>query len=633
METGVSAGSGTTGTTQSTGRSSVRGARENVANDAGVSGRGNESSRRAGASGTTTLSVDQPTRLESPAAVANTATDFYMADPDIIFGGSQKQRFDKNKKALELLEELNAEGRQATAEEQVVLASYTGWGSFGQDLFQGTWNTPVFKDGWKDENLWLREKLGKESWESAKDSVLNAFFTDPYTVQAMWSMAEKMGFTGGRVLEPAIGTGNFISLMPMHIKQRSQVTAIDLDITTAAIAKQLFPESNVQNMPYQKSKTPDNFYDLVISNVPFSNDVKIADRRYNQFNPNLHDYYFLKMLDQVRPGGIVMAITSSGTMDKQSEVIRREMGKQSELITSIRLPAGAFKDFAGTNVVTDIIVLRKRTEPLTMTPDEKWIKPAIIITPSGKPVTINSFFALNPQNVLGTIDFGSGTTRFGAGMIVQRPHDLKQLLENAANFVPEKNIGFISGPSFATEVKQGLPCALVINSSSKKLFEEFSAFFPNFIKTYYSSDVIGAEVAGAYKNVLAIASGICEGLNLGKNAQASLIARGLVEMERFGKFFGAKKSTFLGLSGAGDLFLTANSTMSRNYRVGLGLASNKNLEDILKEIGEVAEGIKTAEAIHNLSFQHNIYTPIANEVKLILDGKNPKDSLKDLLKH
>lgn len=440
VETGVSAGSGTTGTTQSTGRSSVRGARENVANDAGVSGRGNESSRRAGASGTTTLSVDQPTRLESPAAVANTATDFYMADPDIIFGGSQKQRFDKNKRALELLEELNAEGRQATAEEQVVLASYTGWGSFGQDLFQGTWNTPVFKDGWKDENLWLREKLGKESWESAKDSVLNAFFTDPYTVQAMWSMAEKMGFTGGRVLEPAVGTGNFISLMPMHIKQRSQVTAIDLDITTAAIAKQLFPESNVQNMPYQKSKTPDNFYDLVISNVPFSNDVKIADRRYNQFNPNLHDYYFLKMLDQVRPGGIVMAITSSGTMDKQSEVIRREMAKQSELIASIRLPAGAFKDFAGTNVVTDIIVLRKRTEPLTMTPDADWIGLSEVKT-STKPVKVNSFYANNLRNVLGTIDYKGGDPRF-AGMTVLSNGEawLKKELSQLSDLVSENTL-------------------------------------------------------------------------------------------------------------------------------------------------------------------------------------------------
>ncbi|WP_252149929.1 PLxRFG domain-containing protein [Acinetobacter cumulans] len=440
VETRVSTGSGTSNQNQSTGRSRIRDTGTDVENDGRVSGRGMESSRRKDASGTGQLSVDQPTRLESPAAVANTATDFYMADPDIIFGGSQKQRFDKNKKALELLEELNAEGRQATAEEQVVLASYTGWGSFGQDLFQGTWNTPVFKDGWKDENLWLREKLGKESWESAKDSVLNAFFTDPYTVQAMWSMAEKMGFTGGRVLEPAVGTGNFISLMPMHIKQRSQVTAIDLDITTAAIAKQLFPESNVQNMPYQKSKTPDNFYDLVISNVPFSNDVKIADRRYNQFNPNLHDYYFLKMLDQVRPGGIVMAITSSGTMDKQSEVIRREMGKQSELITSIRLPAGAFKDFAGTNVVTDIIVLRKRTEPLTMTPDADWIGLSEVKT-STKPVKVNSFYANNLRNVLGTIDYKGGDPRF-AGMTVLSNGEawLKKELSQLSDLVSENTL-------------------------------------------------------------------------------------------------------------------------------------------------------------------------------------------------
>lgn len=207
------------------------------------------------------------------------------------------------------------------------------------------------------------------------------------------------------------------------------------------------------------------------------------------------------------------------------------------------------------------------------------------------------------------------------------------LNEIYSEFVPESNIGFISGPSFAAEVIKGLPCALVINTTCEKLYNSYEAFFPNFIKTYYSSDVIGAEVAGAYKNVLAIASGICEGLNLGKNAQASLIARGLVEMQRFGKHFGAKKSSFLGLSGAGDLFLTASSTMSRNYRVGLGLAQNKDLDTILEELGEVAEGVKTSEAIYRLSKRHDIYTPIANEVKLVLDGKSPLDSLKDLLKN
>jgi len=199
-------------------------------------------------------------------------------------------------------------------------------------------------------------------------------------------------------------------------------------------------------------------------------------------------------------------------------------------------------------------------------------------------------------------------------------------------YVPNENLGFISGPSFASEVIQALPTALVINSTSKDYYDSFSKFFPSFIKTYYSDDVIGSEIAGAYKNVLAIASGICNGLNLGLNAQATLISRGLVEMERFGSFYGAKKDTFLGLSGAGDLFLTASSTLSRNFRVGLGLAKNKNLDEILEELGEVAEGVKTSEAIFNLSKENSIYTPIADEVKFIIDGKNAKDSLKDLLK-
>ena len=198
-------------------------------------------------------------------------------------------------------------------------------------------------------------------------------------------------------------------------------------------------------------------------------------------------------------------------------------------------------------------------------------------------------------------------------------------------YVPEENLGFISGPSFAAEVIQGLPTALVLNSIKDDFYKQFSKFFPSFIKTYYSDDVIGAEVAGAYKNVLAIASGICKGLDLGNNAQASLISRGLVEMSRFGKYYGAKDETFIGLSGAGDLFLTASSPMSRNYRVGLGLAENKSLNEILEELGEVAEGVKTSEAIYKLTSQNNIYTPIANEVKLILDGKHPKQSLQDLL--
>jgi len=205
------------------------------------------------------------------------------------------------------------------------------------------------------------------------------------------------------------------------------------------------------------------------------------------------------------------------------------------------------------------------------------------------------------------------------------------LNEIYSNYIPDENIAFLSGPSFAHEVMNSLPTALVINSINTQLSETWASFFPSFIKTYISTDVMGAEVAGAYKNVIAIASGICEGLSLGKNASAALISRGLVEMQRFGLVFGAKDESFIGLSGAGDLFLTASSSMSRNFRVGLGLAKGQTQEEILKELGEVAEGIGTSYALYEISQQKDIYLPIAREVYEMLEGKNPKESLRDLL--
>ncbi len=205
------------------------------------------------------------------------------------------------------------------------------------------------------------------------------------------------------------------------------------------------------------------------------------------------------------------------------------------------------------------------------------------------------------------------------------------LNEIYVEFIPNDHLAFLSGPSFATEVMQSLPTALVINSSSDTLAQEFEVFFPKFMKIYRSRDVMGAEICGAYKNVIAIAAGICEGLHLGKNAAASLISRGLVEMQRFGETYGAKEESFIGLSGAGDLFLTASSTMSRNFRVGLGLAEGKLQEQILEELGEVAEGIGTAYALRKIAQEKGLYLPIATEVYNMLEGKDPKDSLHDLL--
>jgi type I restriction-modification system DNA methylase subunit len=266
-----------------------------------------------------------------------------------------------------MLEAVRETDRHATREEQAVLAGYTGWGSFGQALFQGTWERPRPQSGWEARSTELRDMLGQEAWESAQRSITNAHYTDPPVVQAMWDMVARAGFAGGRVLEPSMGVGNFFGLMPRDMMARSRLTGIELDTTTGAIAKLLYPDADVRIMPYQQSRTPDNFYDLVIGNWPFE-DTTIADRRYNQLRPFLHDYFFLKAMDQVRPGGLVVGITSSGTMDKDSTRIRAALAKQAELVASFRLPTGAFEGYAGTAVITDIIVLRKRAEPIGEAP-------------------------------------------------------------------------------------------------------------------------------------------------------------------------------------------------------------------------------------------------------------------------
>lgn len=206
------------------------------------------------------------------------------------------------------------------------------------------------------------------------------------------------------------------------------------------------------------------------------------------------------------------------------------------------------------------------------------------------------------------------------------------LNEVYGEYIPDERLAFISGPSFAAEVQQSLPTALMISSINLELAQTYAEALPRFIKGYVSDDVVGAEVSGAYKNVIAIAGGVCDGLGLGNNARAALISRGLVEMTRFGEAFGAKTETFLSLGGAGDLFLTASSTLSRNYRVGLGLSKGNNMQEILEELGEVAEGVPTAKALFKIAQKKGLYLPIAQEVyAMIEEEKDPLQSVQDLL--
>jgi len=206
------------------------------------------------------------------------------------------------------------------------------------------------------------------------------------------------------------------------------------------------------------------------------------------------------------------------------------------------------------------------------------------------------------------------------------------LNEVYGTFVPPERLAFVSGPSFAAEVMKSLPTALMISSTNEALANIYAEALPSYIKGYVSDDVVGAEVSGAYKNVIAIAGGVSDGLGLGNNARAALISRGLVEMTRFGEAFGAQTETFLSLGGAGDLFLTASSTLSRNFRVGLGLAKGLSMDEILEELGEVAEGVPTAKALYKLAKDKDIYLPIAQEVyAMIEEGKDPRESVRDLL--
>lgn len=235
-----------------------------------------------------------------------------------------------------------------------------------------------------------------------------------------------------------------------------------------------------------------------------------------------------------------------------------------------------------------------------------------------------------------TYDWLKANFRFNGQkiLVASKGIDLKShrfLNEIYEEFIPKENLAFLTGPSFAKEVKESLPTALVINSVNLELASEWMEMFPEFIKTYRSDDVVGAEIAGAYKNVIAIASGVSDALSLGNNARAALITRGLAEMSRFGIHFGARMESFLGLSGVGDLFLTASSTLSRNYRVGFGLGSGKGIDAILEELGEVAEGVATAAAIVDIAGKHGIYTPIAVEVDRIINGKDVQESIRDLL--
>ena len=374
----------------------------------------------------------------------------YHLTPDkynSIVGGGKVTKFDRNIAAIQVLQEVQRSNVPPTQEQLDILAGYTGWGQFGQELFKGTYaESKEVPEGWEARDEWLKSHLGKEAWETLKMSIVNAHYTAPQVVDAMWGMMRQLGFNGGSVLEPAIGSGNFYSVMPRDLYENSQLTGIDTEQIAAGISQMLHPKATVLDHSYALDNAPNNHYDLVISNVPFG-EYKMSDRATK--GQRIHNFFFEKALRQVKEGGLVAMVTSKGTMDSADGFsLRGGWQRQADIVGVVRLPGDAFAQNAGTRVVTDIIIMRKRREGEPAVENQPIIReigelevdnllPADVDPQDRSNVKINQHFIDNPQDVLGTTVYDRSL--YGPDMRVNSlPNsDLSQQLAEWTKTLPE----------------------------------------------------------------------------------------------------------------------------------------------------------------------------------------------------
>ena len=349
-----------------------------------------------------TLRFDEPEH--DPPAPLPPAENFRITDDNLGIGGA-KAKFRANMAAINLLKELEFEGAQATPEQQEILSRYVGWGGLA-DAFDES------KDNWKDEFAELYATLSPEEYAAARASTLNAHYTSPTVIKTIYEAVGNMGFQTGNILEPAMGVGNFFGLLPQEM-QGSRLYGVELDSITGRIAKQLYPKADITVAGFETTDRRD-FFDLAIGNVPFGQ-YQVNDRAYNKLGFSIHDYFFAKTLDQVRPGGVIAFVTSRYTMDKQSPEVRKYIAQRAELLGAIRLPNNAFKANAGTEVVSDIIFLQKRDRPIDIEPD--WVH----LGENEDGFAINQYFIDNPEMVLGRQT--SESTQYGRQDFTVEPYE------------------------------------------------------------------------------------------------------------------------------------------------------------------------------------------------------------------
>lgn len=359
----------------------------------------------------------------------------YHIDNNSLGEGTPKEKVRRNIDAIKLLKKLEDENRLANKEEQEILASYVGWGGL-PDVFDKS------KDNWSEEYNELKEILTDEEYKSARASTLTAFYTPPVVINAIYDTLKNMGVEQANILEPSCGTGNFLGMLPQEM-QSSKLYGVELDSISGKIAKQLYPKANIKVQGYEKADLPDSFFDIAIGNVPFG-DFKVNDKRYDKNNFLIHDYFFAKTLDKVRPGGVIAFITSKGTMDKASPEVRKYLAQRADLLGAIRLPDNTFTKNAGTKVTSDIIFLQKRENFTDIMPD--WV----YLDRDENNITMNKYFVDNPDMILGKMEMVS--TAYGYDSTCKAEEDTN--LEEQLNYAITNIHGELQNNSIENEIEQ-----------------------------------------------------------------------------------------------------------------------------------------------------------------------------------
>ena len=365
---------------------------------------------------------------EPPAAPQVAAHNFRFSEDYDLYPSGAKTKYKNNVMAIKLLKQIELEKRTATPEEQIILARYVGWGGLA-NAFSST------ASGWENEYQELKSLLTDVEYKAAMNSTITAYYTEPDLIRHIYRALERFGFEGGpdrKILDPGMGTGNFYSVLPEQF-QGSKLFGVELDSITGRIAKQLYPDADISIMGYEATKFEDNSFDVILGNIPF-NSVKIYDRRYNDLNPYIHDYFFIKSLDLAKPGGIIAFITSKGIMDRKDESLREYIARRAEFIGAIRLPNTAFKALAGTDVTADVVFLKKRERPIELdrTNLPSWIETDL---DRSKWIAYNRYFKDNPEMLMGEMVSSRNMygNEDGTACIAPEDFDLNQHLTQAVD--------------------------------------------------------------------------------------------------------------------------------------------------------------------------------------------------------